>query len=89
LFALPAGSFGSPFSGRTLAPSSSPQPMRQRVDQVIEEVTRVDSRISLNFLSVDGDQGYNEYFEPEFNQVLGFIEEGKFGIEFRDFVLSI
>jgi hypothetical protein len=61
----------------------------QRVDQLIEEITRVDSRISLNFISVDGDEGYNEYFERVFNQVVGFIEEKKLGIEFGDFVLSI
>jgi hypothetical protein len=62
---------------------------RQRVDQAIEEVTRADSRVSLNFIGVDGDEGYNEYFERGFNQVVGFIEEGKFRIEFRDFVLVI
>jgi hypothetical protein len=62
---------------------------RQRVDQVIEEVTRAGSRISLNVMSVDGDERYNEYYERGFNQIVGFIEEGKFGIEFRDFVLSI
>jgi hypothetical protein len=62
---------------------------RQRVDQIIEEVTRADSRISLNFISVHEDERYNKYFEHEFNQVASFLEEGKFGIEFRDFVLSI
>jgi hypothetical protein len=62
---------------------------RQRVHQVIEEVTRAGSRISLNLISIDGDEGYNEYFEREFNQVVGFVEEGKCGIEFRDFVLFI
>jgi hypothetical protein len=62
---------------------------RQRVDQVVEEVTREDSTISLNFISVDGDEGYNEYFERGFYEVVGFIEEGKFGIEFRNFVPSI
>jgi hypothetical protein len=35
---------------------------RQHVDQVIEEVTRADSMISLNFISVDGNERYNEYF---------------------------
>jgi hypothetical protein len=63
--------------------------MRQRVDPVIEGVTRADSRISLNFISVDGDEGYNEYFGCGFDQVAGLVEEGKFRIEFRDFVLSI
>jgi hypothetical protein len=62
---------------------------RQRVDQVIEKVTREDSRISLSFISVDGNEGYNEYFERGFNQVVDFIEDGKFGIESRHFVLSI
>jgi hypothetical protein len=61
---------------------------RQRVDQVIEEVTQADPRIALNFINIDGDEGGNEYFERGFNQVV-VIEEGKFGIEFRDFVLSI
>jgi hypothetical protein len=50
------------------APSGgTPIPTRYRVDQVIEEVTRADSRILLNFISVDGDEGYNEYFERGFN----------------------
>jgi hypothetical protein len=63
--------------------------MRQCIDQVIEEITRADSRISLNFISIDGDEGCNNYFERGFNQVVGFAEGGKFGIEFRDFALSI
>jgi hypothetical protein len=63
--------------------------MGQRVDSAIEEVTRADYRILLNFISVDGDEGYKGYFERGVNQVIGFIEEGKFGIELRDFVLSI
>jgi hypothetical protein len=62
---------------------------RQRVDQIIKEVIWADSRISLNFISVDGDERYNEYFERGFNQVVGFIEEGKLRFKFRDFVLSI
>jgi hypothetical protein len=43
----------------------------------------------LDFIIVDGRERYNEYFERRFHRVVGFIEEGKFGIEFRDFVLSL
>jgi hypothetical protein len=35
--------------------------MRKHVDQIIKKVARTDPRISLNFVSVDGGEGYDNF----------------------------
>jgi hypothetical protein len=48
--------------------------VRKHVDQVIEKVARADPRISLNFVSIDGDEGYNDYFETTFQLLVDFLK---------------
>jgi hypothetical protein len=60
--------------------------MREHADKIIEKASHVDLRISLNFVSVDGDEGYNDYFEVMFNFLIHFLDRAEFGTPFRDFV---
>jgi hypothetical protein len=71
------------------APSGTTnQKMREYADKIIEKVSHTDPRILLNFVSVDGDEGYNDYLEATFNLLIHFLDRAEFGTPFRDFVLT-
>jgi hypothetical protein len=61
--------------------------VRKHVDQIIEKVARADRKRSLNFVSVDADEGYNDYSETTFQILEDFFKGAEFGLLFRDFVL--
>jgi hypothetical protein len=64
------------------------QAFRVYADKVIEKVSQADTRIIINFISVDGDEGYNDYFEATFNLITDFLKRAEFGNLFCDFILS-
>jgi hypothetical protein len=63
------------------------QKMRERADKIIEKMSHAGPRMSLNFVSVDGNEGYNDYFQAMFNLLLHLLDRAEFGTSFRDFVL--
>jgi hypothetical protein len=62
--------------------------MREHADKIIEKVSHADSRISLTFVSVDGDEGHNDYFEATFDFLIYFLDRAEFGTPLRDCVLA-
>jgi hypothetical protein len=65
------------------APSGATnQKMREHADKIIEKVSHADPRISLNFVRVDGDEGYNDYFEATLNLLIHFLTERSLGRHF-------
>jgi hypothetical protein len=60
--------------------------IREVAERVIVQVKQADPRIVLNFVSVDGDEGYCHYFRAAFAGILRFLDAAEFGDAFRTFI---
>jgi hypothetical protein len=60
--------------------------IREVAERVIVQVKQTDPGIVLNFASVDGDEGYCDYFRTAFAGILRFLDAAEFGEVFCPFI---